>query len=250
MTHVDATPHSGTVRTWREGPAGYVELHRPEKANAYTQPMLEALAAAVGQMAVAPEIRLVVVCAAGERAFSAGADFTELSARDWREALSLRSAEVFTFISRAPCVTLAAVGGAAAGGGLELALACDFRIAAQGARFWFPEPELGLIPAAGGTQRLAQVVGKSRAKELILGGLVWDAAEALRAGLVSEVTTAEELLPRAQQWAERIAKRNPAALRLAKQAIDIDDQGAAGHAFERAAQALLYQLRLEEKSRD
>lgn len=250
MTHVDTTPERAHVRVWRQGPAGYVQLHRPEKANAYTQPMLEALAASVGQMAEDPEIRVVVLCGAGERAFSAGADFTELSVRDWRAALNLKSAEVFSFISRSSCVTLAAVGGAAAAGGLELALACDLRIAAENARFWFPEPELGLIPAAGGTQRLAQIVGKSRAKELILGGLVWDAADALRVGLVSEVTTPEELLPRAQQWAERIAGRNSAALQLAKEAIDMDERGGPGYVFERTAQALLYQLRLKEKSLD
>ena len=117
------------------------------------------------------------------------------------------------------------------------------RIAADNARFSFPEPQLGLIPAAGGTQRLAQVVGKARAKELILGGRGWEAEEALRFGLLSEVTDPEELLPRAKEWVQRIADRSPVALQLAKKAIDLDSEAGPGHSFERVAEALLYQLR-------
>ena len=247
VAHPASPPESDRVRAWRQGPAGYVQLNRPDKANAYTELMLEALRTHVGRMAADPEVRIVVLCGAGDRAFCAGADLAELGNRDWHSALNLRSAEVFSFISRCPSVTLAAVSGAAAGGGLELALACDIRIGADGARFSFPEPELGLIPAAGGTQRLTEVVGKARAKELILGGRVWEAEEALRFGLLSEVTRPEELLPRAQQWAERVASRNPVALQLAKKAIDLDTTGGSGHSFESVAEALLYQLRLEEK---
>jgi enoyl-CoA hydratase len=247
MTHADPQPDAELVRTWSQGPAGYIQLHRPEKANAYNQAMLDALAAHLERMAADPEIRVVVVCGAGDRAFCAGADLDELAGRDWRAALKLRSAEVFSLLSRCPRVTLAAINGVAAGGGLELALACDLRIAAQGARFSFPELELGLLPAAGGTQRLPQVVGKARAKELILGGRTWEAEEALRFGLVSEVTAPGELLPRAQHWAERIARSSPLALQLAKRAIDLDAEDMPGHSFESVAQALLYQLRLENK---
>jgi len=247
MTHADPQPDADLVRTWSQGPAGYIQLHRPEKANAYNRAMIEALAAHVERLAADPEIRVVVVCGAGDRAFCAGADLAEVAGRDWQAALNLRSAEVFSLLSRCPRVTLAAVNGAASGGGLELALACDLRIAAENARFWVPEAELGLMPAAGGTQRLPQVVGKARAKEMILGGRVWEADGALRFGLVSELTRPEELLPRAQQWAEQIARRNPVALELAKRAIDLDSGDAAGHSFESVAQALLYQLRSEKK---
>ncbi len=243
MTDAEATPDSDLIRAWRQGPAGYVQLNRPEKANAYTEPMLEALAAHVGRMATDPEVRVVVICGAGDRAFCAGADLDEVAGRDWRAALSLKSAQVFSGISRCPRVTLAAVNGAATGGGLELALACDIRIAAEDARFSFPETQLGLIPAAGGTQRLPQVVGRARAKELILGGRVWEAGEALRFGLLSEVTVLEELLPRAQRWAERIARRDPAALELAKRAIDLGATDGPGYGFESVVQALLYRLR-------
>jgi enoyl-CoA hydratase len=245
VTQFDLVSDSDLIRAWREGPAAYVRLNRPEKANAYNQAMLEALETFVRRISAAPEVRVVVIAGAGDRAFCAGADLTEVGERDWRSAVNLRSAEVFFQISRCPKVTLAAVNGAAVGGGLELALACDLRIAADNASFSFPEPQLGLIPAAGGTQRLAQVVGKARAKELILGGQVWQAKEALRFGLLSEVTEREELLPKARQWVERIASRNPVALQLAKTAIDLDSLCSPGYSFESVAEALLYQLRLE-----
>jgi len=247
MSQLDSSPDSGSVRSWRQDPVGYVQLNRPEKANAYTQPMLESLRENAARLDADLETRVVVITGAGDRVVCAGADLTEVAARDWRAAMNLKSAEVFSFISRCRTVTLAAVNGVAAGGGLELALACDLRIAADNARFSFPELELGLIPAAGGTQRLQRAVGTARAKELILGGLVWDAADALRNGLVSQVTAPDQLLPTVQQWGQRIAARGQAALALAKAAIDATDERSAGYALERVAQALLYQLRLDEK---
>lgn len=239
---------TGAVRLRREGPAAYVQLHRPEKANAYNQPMLEALQEIFVRLDAASDVRVVVISGAGPRAFCAGADLEELDRRDARDGLRLKSAEVFTAISQARPVTLAAVNGAAVAGGLELALACDLRIAAQTARFWLPEPELGLIPAAGGTQRLARVVGHARAKEMILAGSVWNADEALRFGLASQVTAPEELLAAAQQWVERIARRDGLALELAKRAIDLDGPSA-GYDFERVAEALLYHLRRKGENR-
>lgn len=205
--------------------------------------MLSRLLAEMEQATTDADVCAVVITGAGERAFCAGADREELARRDWRAVLNLESAEVFARISACPCVTLAAINGAACGGGLELALACDIRIAAEQARFGFPEPELGLIPAAGGTQRLADVVGKAKAKELILGGAVWDAAEALRCGLVSEVVPLAELPAAIERWVDRIARRDPTALRLAKQAMDLESSHDAGFRFERVAQALLDQLR-------
>jgi enoyl-CoA hydratase len=208
--------------------------------------MLGAIETFVRQMSVDPEIRVIVISGAGCRAFCAGADLDELDRRDWRAAFNLKSAEVFTLISRCPKITLAAINGAAVAGGLELALSCDLRIAADNARFSFPEPGHGLIPAAGGTQRLSQVVGIARAKELILGGCVWKAEEALRFGLLSEVTEQQHLLPAAQRWVRQIARGNPLALQLAKKAIDVDTSGGPGYSLESVAEALLYQLRQEE----
>jgi enoyl-CoA hydratase len=234
---------AGLVRTWRHGPATYVELNRPDKANAYNQAMLDALGGLVDQAAADAGVRLLVITGNGDRAFCGGADLAELADRDWQAAFRLKSAELFARISRCRMVTLAAINGAAVAGGLELALACDLRIAVTAARFWLPEPELGLIPAAGGTHRLVDAVGRARAKELILGGRVWGADEALRFGLVSELTGRDELLPLAQQWAERIALRNAAAVVLAKRAIDLGRSEMPGQSYESVAQALLYQLR-------
>ena len=235
--------------SWRDGPAAYLRLERPHKANSYTQPMLQVLAAAVERAASDADVRVLVITGAGDRNFCGGADLGEIADRDWNAPLNLKSAEVFTIVSRFPRVTLAAVNGAAVGGGLELALACDLRIASVNARFWLPEPLLGLIPAAGGTQRLQQVVGKAKAKELILGGAVWGADEALRLGLVSEVATAENLMLRAKAWVDQIARRDPLALQLAKKAIDLESPGNAGFGFESLAQTLLERLRLSERQR-
>jgi len=236
----DCSPRS--VQSWRSGAAVYVRLNRPAKANSYTQDMLGALADEIRQAAADETCRVLVVTGTGE-SFCAGADLREIRDRHWRAAWNLKSAEVFQLLSSCRLVTLAAINGAAVGGGLELALACDIRLAADRARFWFPEPELGLIPAAGGTQRLCEIVGPARAKEMILGGAAWNAADALRFGLVGEVATGDQLLARTQVWVERISRRDGNALELAKHAIDMNSARGGGHDFERAAQSLLCQLR-------
>jgi enoyl-CoA hydratase len=235
-----------SVRTWLDGQVAYVQLNRPHKANSYTETMLGALAGLVERIGEDENTRMMVVCGTGDRAFCGGADLNEVKRRDYRSALDLMSAKVFARIASLPKVTLAAVNGAAVGGGLELALACDIRIASENARFSLPELTLGLIPAAGGTRRLPKVVGLAKAKEFILGGSVWEAQEALRYGLVSEVVKHEELLSAAQRWGERLAKRDPLALRLAKMALDRESTEGSGYDFESVAQALLYRLRSEQ----
>jgi enoyl-CoA hydratase len=131
----------------------------------------------------------------------------------------------------------------ALGGGCELALACDLRMAAEHAVFGLPEPSLGLIPGAGGTQRLPRVVGLGRAKEMILTGARWDAATALRHGLVSEVHPLGELLPAARRMADRVLALGPLAVRLAKAALNASSQMplSAGLAFESTAQAITFE---------
>lgn len=235
------------IRLWKQGCIGFIQLLRPQEANAYNQALLTDLDQALEQVEGDDEIHNIVITGSGNRSFCAGADLNEMQGKDYRVALNLKSAEIFARIARCSKVTLAAINGAAVGGGLELALACDIRIAADNARFFFPEPLLGLIPAAGGTQRLPQIVGVARAKELVLGGRIWDATDALRVGLVSEVTSPDKLLPRAQMWGEEIAKRNPLSLHLAKRAIDAGAENALGYSFEAVAEALLYQLRLKKQ---
>lgn len=241
----EAKLRNDLIRAWLNGQIAYVQLNRPDKANSYTQEMLDKLELLVDGMAEDPKVRVIVVCGTGKRAFCGGADLKEIKGRDYEAALDLKSAEVFTRIASLSKITLAAINGAAVGGGLELALACDIRIASENARFSLPEPTLGLIPAAGGTQRLPRVVGLARAKELILGGKVWEASDAWRYGLVSEVVKNEDLLAAAQRWGEQIAKGDPLALRLAKKVLDRDYLDSMGHDFESVIQALLYELRSE-----
>jgi len=144
---------------------------------------------------------------------------------------------------------MAAINGAAVAGGLELALACDLRICSDNARFFFPETKLGLIPAAGGTHRLPKVVGIARAKELILGGRVWLANDALSVGLVSEIVSSSELMMRAQQWGEEIGQRDPLALRLAKKIIDSGTSYKIESNYESIAEALLYQIKTKKNDK-
>jgi enoyl-CoA hydratase len=148
-----------------------------------------------------------------------------------------------TAVEAHEAVSIAAVNGVALGGGCELALACDLRIAASHAVFGLPEPSLGIIPGAGGTQRLPRVVGLGRAKEMILTGARWDAAKALAYGLVSEVVPAAELVPAARKMAERVLALGPLAVRLAKAALNASSQMPlqAGLAFESTAQAITFE---------
>jgi enoyl-CoA hydratase len=227
------------VAAWAEGAVQYVQLARPERSNAYTQEMLSELLRQVECVDEDEALRVLVVTGAGERTFCAGADRHELKTRSWQSTLSLFSARVFHRLRACRKVTIAAVNGSAVGGGLELALACDLRIASQDARFWLPEPELGLLPAAGGTQWLPALVGPGRAKELILAGAVWSADEACRYGLVNEVVPLAELADRVRGWCGRILKRDALALQLAKQAIHAAACPPPETNYELLAQALL-----------
>jgi enoyl-CoA hydratase len=230
---------SPLVKVWTSGPARFLQLHRPQRSNSYTQPMLAMLQSEVETAEADASVRVLVITGAGDRTFCGGADRGELKSRDWQSPLNLLSARVFRRIRGSTLVTIAAVNGAAVGGGLELALACDFRIAATSARFWLPEPELGILPAAGGTEWLPMVVGLTKAKELILAGMEWDAEQARQSGLVSEVVAPEALLPRVDEWCRRIARRDALALRLAKHALHLSASGCRNTEYELLAQALL-----------
>ncbi len=238
---------SGLLRAWKQGTIGYIQLHRPEKANAYNESLLDNFSSTLPLIESDDSIRVIVICGAGNRSFCAGADLEEMQTKDYRSALNLKSAKLFHAISSSSKITLACINGAAVGGGLELALACDLRISSNQARFFFPETKLGLIPAAGGTQRLAQLLGMAKAKELILGGRIWSAEEAFRIGLVTEIVPFMELMSKAQKWGEEIAQRDPVALEFAKKAIEASSNFNAGFNYERIAEALLYQLKMNKK---
>ena len=184
--------------------------------------MTRQLDAALDALAADADVRAVIVAGAGERAFCAGSDvkeFEQLSGQVAQGKLLLEKL-VYRKLAELPMPTIAAIDADALGGGLELALCCDIRIAAEGARFGMPEVRLGVIPGSGGTQRLPRIVGPARAKEMILVGELIDAAEAQRIGLVNRVVGAGEARPAALEMASRIAQRGPLAVREAKRLLD------------------------------
>lgn len=203
----------------RRGHVLVIGLDRPDALNALSPELIERLASAV-EGADRNEIVRAVVITGSERAFCAGADITAITdiARDELLAVDGFPRRLFDVLGRCRTPLVAAVRGVALGGGCELALACDVIIAAEGARFGLPEVKLGVIPGAGGTQRLVHAVGKARAMRMLLTGDPIPAAEALACGLVSEVVPDTAVLDTAIAIAERIAGNGPLAVQLAKDA--------------------------------
>ena len=218
-------------------------INRPEARNALDRETIEALGAHLDYGETDAAVAAVIVTGAGDKVFVSGADVRELRARTRRDALDARLSRFYERLERFPKLTVAAVNGYALGGGAELALACDLRLAAESARFGFPELGLGVIPSAGGTQRLPRLVGLGRAKHLILTGDIIDAEEARRIGLVSEVVPLADLALAAQKLAQKVVARGPLAVRLAKLALDAAHElpRGAGLAFESLAQAIAYE---------
>lgn len=210
------------VRVERRGRAAWITLDRPEAANALSRALVRAFSYALADVRAAGDAAVLVVTGAGDRAFSAGADLKErleMSPAETRAFLDeLRAA--LDALAGFPQPVLAAIAGAALGGGLELALACDIRIASEAAVFGFPEVRLGIIPGAGGTQRLARVCGLAVAKELVLTGRRIGSPRARELGLVSAVVPAAELCAETQRWADEIAEAGPLAVAQAKRALD------------------------------
>lgn len=197
-------------------------IQRPEKLNALNAELIDELDRAVRDLAADDEVRGVILTGAGEKAFVAGADIAELAQLEPLAALrtSRRGQDVFRALERLPKPVIAAVNGFALGGGLELALACDLRIASENARFGLPEVKLGVIPGYGGTIRLPRLVGRGRALEMIMTGEMIDAAEAHRIGLVNRVVPQAELLEAARALLAKIAANGPLAVALALEAVD------------------------------
>lgn len=217
-------------------------VNRPEVRNALDGTTITELYRALDEVERARTAALILT-GAGDRAFVAGADVRALRQRRRDDALAAINSRVFSAIERHPAVSIAAVNGYALGGGCELALACDVRVAAEGAVFGLPEPRLGIIPGAGGTQRLPRIVGLGRAKEMILTGARWDARRALEVGLVSAIAPREGLLDAAREIAGRVLELGPLAVRLAKRALNASSEMglAAGLAFETATQAITFE---------
>lgn len=226
-----------SVRVEREGAIALVTVERPERLNALDTATLRALLAAVQELAVEEAIAVVVLTGAGERAFIAGADIGEMAEKSPAEALAFAELghAVCRAIEEAPQPYIAAVNGYALGGGCEIALACDIRLASERAVFAQPEVTLGIPPGWGGSQRLPRLVPPGIARELLYTGRRVDAQEALRLGLVNAVYPADQLLERARELANQIAANGPLAVRLTKAAVRFGlEQGLeAGLTYER-----------------
>ncbi len=225
-----------------EGPLAVVTVNRPEKRNALDLKTVEEFHGALAEIANA-RCSVFIVTGAGDRSFVAGADINAIKARRRNDALAGINSRLMSAIEDHDAVAIAAVNGFAMGGGCELALSCDIRIASENAVFGLPEPTLGIIPAAGGTQRLPRVVGLGRAKEMILTGAKWDARKALDYGLVSEVVKPAELMTAARAMAARVIALGPLAIRLCKQALNASANMPlqAGLAYESMIQAVTFE---------
>jgi enoyl-CoA hydratase len=203
----------------RDGPVGVVLLNRPKQLNALSGELMDALVAALRELDADEEVRAIVL-GGDERAFAAGADVAELAAGTPVSLYAGGRLERWEAIRSVRTPIVAAVSGFCLGGGCELAMLCDLIVASETARFGQPEINLGVMPGAGGTQRLTRAVGKSMAMDMILTGRTLSAREALSFGLVARVVAKEAWLAEAKRAAAEIAAKGPVAARLAKEAVD------------------------------
>jgi enoyl-CoA hydratase len=221
--YTDSVTYSHILFQVEESGIALLTVNRPEKLNALSAAVIGELADAFGRVASDPGIRAVVLTGAGEKAFVAGADIGELVALSPFDARAFaeRGQAVFRQLETCGKPSVAAVNGFALGGGLELALACTVRFASENAKLGQPEVKLGIIPGYGGTQRLARLVGRGRALELLLSGETIVAAEAYRIGLVNAVVPAAELLDYCRGWLGKVLANGPLAVGLVMDAVDV-----------------------------
>jgi enoyl-CoA hydratase/3-hydroxyacyl-CoA dehydrogenase len=215
------------IEVRKEPPIGWIVLNRPHRLNAISPKMVEELEDAVDELSADRSVRVIVITGSGGRAFSVGADITAFSEILSTESkvpmalkFSLKFNDLLRKLERVPKPVVAAIDGYALGGGLELALACDFRIASDRSEVGQPEIRLGLIPGGGATQRLTRLIGPSRAKQVIFFGDRIKADEALRLGILDKVVPAESFEREVREFAARLAELPPIALAAAKEAIN------------------------------
>ena len=211
-----------------DGPIATLTINRPEKYNAVNNDTVEEIDKAIDQLETNPELRVVILTGAGEKAFVAGADIEELKKRDTLlgRTETRRRQEVYTRIEQLEVPSIAAINGWALGTGLELTLVCTLRVASSKAKMGQPEVKLGIIPGAGGTFRLPRLVGLGRAMEMILTGEPVTADEALSMGLVNRVVPPEKLMEEVRSLAETIVARPKMAVQYAKEAVLRCSEGA------------------------
>lgn len=226
----------------RDGNIAVVTVNRPQARNALNMETWQELDRVMAALDGDPETSVVIITGAGDKAFIAGADIRMLKSREMLECLVSKTQSILQRLADMETVTIAAVNGFALGGGCELAMACDLRIASENAKFGQPEVGLGILPGAGGTQRLFRIVGIGRAKEMILTGEIISALKAEQIGLVNRVVPAGEALNAAKAMARQILAKGPVAVRLAKMVINAGSgvHLEAGLMMERLAQTVLF----------
>lgn len=211
---------SSVIQVERKGALALIIINRPEVRNALDVPTWGELSKVFCELEGDSSINVILITGAGNKAFVAGADLNSLYKRSSLETLEGTVPKAITAIAKSKKPTIAVLNGYTMGGGLELALACDLRIASTNAKLGQTESNVGILPGGGGTQRLARLVGVGKAKELIFTGKVISADEAKNIGLVNQVYPQENLLDEAFALGELIAKKSPLILRIAKKVID------------------------------
>ncbi|MGH9836513.1 MAG: enoyl-CoA hydratase/isomerase family protein [Blastocatellia bacterium] len=204
----------------RRGRVALITINRPDKLNALNIATRKELAEALDELRNDDEVRVVVITGAGEKAFIAGADINEFAGRTAiQQRAVMKARSVLTAAEDFPKPLIAMINGFCLGGGCELALSCDIRIASDRAKFGQPEINLGIIPGGGGTQRMARLIGEGKTMQIVLTGEMIDAQEAYRLGLVNEIHPPAELETKTMEMANRIAEKSPVALAMAKTAV-------------------------------
>lgn len=233
------------VKTVLDSPVASVKLNRPGVLNAYNEELLEQLEAELKKVFAEPEITAVILAGQGNKAFSVGGDIDYLESLNSQEAekLSQKGQKICDLIEKTSTVVIAAVDGYALGGGMELTLACDLRLASTRSRFGQPEVKLGLIPAFGGTQRLPRLIGEAEAKEMLYTGKIIDATLAYKIGLINKVVTPRSLLSAARKLALEITERSNKSVALIKEAVhqNYADSSKAAYQYESRAFAKCFE---------
>ena len=227
----------------KKGSVATITINRPDKLNALNPEVRVGVAMALEQIRQDDEVRVAIITGAGEKAFIAGADIAEFKGKSGVEGYQyIQTGDVYSVVERFPKPIIAMINGFCLGGGCELAMACDIRIASDRAKLGQPETNLGLIPGGGGTQRLPRLVGQGQAMRLIYTGDIISAEEAAKIGLVDEVVPHDELRKHTRLMAEKIAEKSPASLQAAKESVRAAWQMPldAGLRFEKAWFGLLF----------
>ena len=230
------------LEVYKDGALGIIKINRPTVHNALNKDTIKEIHNALQKWEQHDGVHVIIFKGAGDKSFIAGADIRQLHQKTLYQGLEADLSQLCQTIEMCNKVTIAAVNGYAFGGGFELALACDIRIASENAKFGLPELNLGIIPGGGGTQRLVRLIGKGRALNYILTGDSITAKQALELGIVSDITTSEELWETVLTKSRKILEKGPLAVRLAKLVVNEgnDVSLSAALTIEKLAQALLF----------